>query len=221
LTNISLRIFRGEIIGITGDNGSGKTTLLKLITGLLKPKEGEIRVNGKEIRSLNWNEITAIFGVVFQNPELQFFEETIEKELQLISKSLKLSFSPQDIDKLVTGSGLDKYARYNPHSLSHGEKRRLAFLSSIIHNPEVIILDEITNGLDETNKVWIVNHLLELRKKNKAIIVISHEWDWIKDTVDKVVLLEEGKISLLKNETISQDSLTKQDLGGDENHDSS
>jgi len=214
LTNISLRIFGGEIIGITGDNGSGKTTLLKLMCGLLKPKEGKIRVKGNNINSLNWKEIATNFGVIFQNPELQFFEETIDKELLLISKNLNENVSFQDIERLLSGSGLRQYKEHNPHSLSHGEKRRLAFLSSIIHNPDIVILDEITNGLDKNNKAWIVNQLLELKKKNKAIVVISHEWDWIKENVDKTVLLDKGKILFQDNSIDFQKPSPKQALGG-------
>ncbi|NPD87355.1 MAG: ATP-binding cassette domain-containing protein [Asgard group archaeon] len=194
LSNISLSVSSGEIIGIIGDNGSGKTTLLNIIGGILKPKQGMLEINNKDSKDLSWQERSKNLGIVFQNPELQFFEETVKDEIALTKRNVGDEIVISDITNLLKESGLEKYEENNPHSLSHGEKRRLAFLASTFHDPEIIILDEITNGLDKSNKNWIRNKLFDLKQKGKIILAISHDWEWLEGLVDRVFYLDEGKI---------------------------
>ncbi|MCG3221200.1 MAG: ATP-binding cassette domain-containing protein, partial [Candidatus Heimdallarchaeota archaeon] len=176
LSNISLTARSGEIVGIIGDNGSGKTTLLNIIGGIWKLKQGTLEINNKDSKDLSWQERSKNFGIVFQNPELQFFEETVKDEIALTRRNVGDDIVYSDITNLLKEGGLEKHEENNPHSLSHGEKRRLAFLASTFHNPEIIMLDEITNGLDNSNKSWIKDKLLDLKQRGKAILVISHDW---------------------------------------------
>ncbi|MEE9410344.1 MAG: ATP-binding cassette domain-containing protein [Candidatus Heimdallarchaeota archaeon] len=210
LSDISISLYKGEIIGLIGENGSGKTTMIKLLCGLLKPKKGKIRVMGNEIDVRNWREIAQNFGVVFQDPEKQFFEENLFDEIALISKNLGITPSIQVIKEILKESGLQDYEKHNAHSLSHGEKRRLAFLTAIYHDPPIIILDEITNGLGKQNKEWLINQLDELRRKGKSIFIASHDWEWLSHFADRVVLLEEGVISSIMNAKQFNDFVTSE-----------
>ncbi len=194
LANISLTLNKGEIIGIIGDNGSGKTSLIKLMCGLLEPKTGEIRINNDELKQIEWKTISEHIGVVFQNPEIQFFEETVEEEIGFIAKNLGKEVIDQEISNLLVQSMLNEYKENNPHSLSHGEKRRLAFLTAIYHDPDIIIVDEITNGLGQQNKEWLIKQFKKLKENDKAIIIVSHDWDWLADFVDRIVYLDQGKL---------------------------
>ena len=194
LSNISLTARSGEIIGIVGDNGSGKTTLLKIIGGILKLKQGTIEIKNKDSKDLSWQERSKNLGIVFQNPELQFFEETVKDEIALTKRNVEDNIVYSDITNLLKEGGLEEYEENNPHSLSHGEKRRLAFLASTFHDPEIIMLDEITNGLDNSNKSWIKEKILDLKQRKKVILVISHDWQWLAGLVDRVLYLEDGKI---------------------------
>ncbi len=197
LENISFAIERGKVIGIIGDNGSGKTTLLKLLCGLIEPQSGEISIDGKTIKNLPWNELTKKIGVVFQDPDKQFFEETVKDEINLISENLERNIISDEISLKLEECGLEGYENYNPHSLSFGEKRRLAFLSATQHQPEIVLIDEITAGMDTQNKNWIHKKIVELSEMNKTLVIISHDWKWLGEIADIVFHLEKGNISAI------------------------
>jgi energy-coupling factor transport system ATP-binding protein len=194
LSNINLDINEGQVVALVGDNGSGKTTLLKLIVGLLKPKIGSIRIDDQELKTLSWVERTQRIGVVFQNPDIQFFEEKSIDEIILISNNLKKEVKSDEIEFKLENSGLKELLQYNPHSLSHGEKRRLTFLSAIQHKPDILILDEVTSGLDEKNKLWAKNQIENLKDEGTTIIVISHNLKWVEEVADEFIGLHKGQI---------------------------
>ena len=139
-------------------------------------------------------ERTQKIGVVFQNPDIQFFEENSLDEITLISKNLQEEVKSDDIALNLKNSGLEELLHYNPHSLSHGEKRRLTFLSAIQHKPDILILDEITSGLDEKNKLWVKNQIEILKEEGTTIIVISHNLKWIEEIADEFIGLQKGQI---------------------------
>lgn len=194
LNNVSLSIEKGEVIGIIGDNGSGKTTLLKILSGLIEPQSGTISICGESIKNLPWNEITNKIGVVFQDPDKQFFEATVKDEILLISKNLDKDNETEEISSKLKECGLENYETYNPHSLSFGEKRRLAFLAATQHHPEIVLIDEITVGMDKQNKSWLQKKLIELKNSNKTLIIISHDWKWLGKIADSIIYLKDGQI---------------------------
>ncbi|MHA1198864.1 MAG: ABC transporter ATP-binding protein [Candidatus Heimdallarchaeaceae archaeon] len=197
LNDVSFSIEKGKVIGIIGDNGSGKTTLLKILCGLIKPQSGTINICGKSIKNLQWNDITENIGIIFQDPDKQFFESTVKDEILLISKNLERNVETEKISSELKECGLEGFDAYNPHSLSFGEKRRLAFLASIKHHPEIVMIDEITVGMDNQNKSWLLKKLIELRKLEKTLIIVSHDWKWLGKIADSVIYLKDGKISSL------------------------
>ena len=199
INNISFSLKEGEVVGIVGDNGSGKTTVAKLLCGLLKPKSGTIEIKGKEFKDLPWEEKAKCVSMVFQNPEIQFFEDRVDHEVELVKESLGVESKDTDIKALLEEGGLVQYKDQNPHSLSHGEKRRLAFIAAIYHDPDIIIIDEITNGLDKTNKEWLVKKICDLRNDNRTVVIISHDSTWMKDFCNRLFLLEDGFIREIEN----------------------
>ncbi len=199
INNISFSLNEGEVVGIIGDNGSGKTTVAKLLCGILKPNSGSIKIKGKEFKDLSWEEKAKCVSMVFQNPEIQFFEDRVHQEIELVKESLGIDSKGSDIEILLEKSGLVKYKDQNPHSLSHGEKRRLAFIAATYHDPDIIIIDEITNGLDKANKEWLVNKICDLRNESKTVIIISHDSSWLKDFCNRLFLLEDGFIREIEN----------------------
>ncbi|MBY9001633.1 MAG: ATP-binding cassette domain-containing protein [Candidatus Heimdallarchaeota archaeon] len=197
LEDLSFSIYEREIVGIIGDNGSGKTTLAKLLCGLLKPKTGKILIRDKELEDLSWEDRTNSISIVLQNPEIQFFEETVSQEIDLIQESLENHSKDLGTASLLEESGLMQYHDKNPQSLSHGEKRKLAFLAASKHEPDIIIVDEITNGLDNSNKNWLAEKISKIRNQGRTIVVISHDWKWLEDFSDRIFYLEKGSIRLL------------------------
>jgi len=196
IQNISLNLPKGKIIGIVGDNGSGKTTLLRLIAGLLPLDRGKILINGKDSVKSNWKEKSALLGMAFQNPELQFFEERVEDELTLISRNLKREkIDREKLLEALRACGLEQFNDDSPFSLSEGQKRRLAYLSVIMHQPEILLLDEITNGMDQDNKNWLAVQLQTEKSKNRLILISSHDWDFLEEVSDEIVMIKNGSIA--------------------------
>lgn len=194
LKDISFSIQRGQNVGIIGDNGSGKTTLLKILCGLLKPQSGNIRIYGEVISKLSWNKITKKIGLVLQDPDKQFFEETVNDEVTLISNNLKYKYNEKEITQSLIECNLEKYRGYNPHSLSFGEKKRLTFLASKQHQPDILLIDEITVGMDIKNKEWAIHEISKFKTEGKTTLIASHDWLWLNQIADTIIYMKDGQI---------------------------
>lgn len=201
LHDINFKINKGEIISIVGHTGSGKSTLVQLMDLLLKDFSGEIIVdslssNNKKVKH---SEIRNKFGFSFQYPEYQFFEETIYKD---ISFSLRVKGESENviIEKVkqameMVSLDFDKYKNKSPFEISGGEKRRVSLATMLVSNPEYIILDEPTVGLDPKTKEEITCIIEMLNKKyNKTIIVVTHIMDLVYRISHRVMLLSKGRI---------------------------
>lgn len=203
LDGIDLRINNGEICGIVGHTGSGKSTLLQHLNGLIKPSEGEIYVNGSCITdgSSKMADIRKKVGLVFQYPEYQLFEETVAKDIAFGPKNLGIS--GDELDKCVreaielVGLKYEKIADASPFELSGGMKRRVAIAGVIAMNPDVLILDEPTAGLDPKAHREILEMVRRIHNnRNITIIFVSHNMGDIAEMSDRVVVLSKGKIAL-------------------------
>ncbi|SHK55690.1 energy-coupling factor transporter ATPase [Tepidibacter formicigenes] len=206
LDGVSCEIKKGELVGLIGHTGSGKSTLIQHLNGLLKPTSGKIIINDVDITNHNTSltDIRKKVGVVFQYPEYQLFEETIYKDIAFGPNNLGLS--EEEIKDRVKESmnlvGLDyeKFKDRSPFELSGGQKRRVAIAGIIAMNPDVLILDEPTAGLDPNGRDEILNQIKYLHEKyNMTIIISSHSMEDMAKLADKIIVMYKGKIELIGN----------------------
>lgn len=204
LKNINLSFLEGKITGIVGKSGSGKTTMLELIDGLLLPSSGTIQVGdfllekGKKIKNIN--DLRFQVGLVFQFPEDQIFNDTVKEELEMGLKfyQYKLDQIEQRTLDALKMVGLDvSYLNKNPMDLSSGERRKVALASILMINPEVLILDEPTIGLDPESKKNFIKLIRILKNRfHKTILIVSHDTDFLISIVDHVVVMHDKQIVL-------------------------
>lgn len=204
LDNINLTINEGEFLALIGHTGSGKSTLIQHLNGLLKPTEGKIYVDNIDITSKNVKlaDIRKKVGLVFQYPEYQLFEETIEKDIAYGPSNLGLSEGEisNRVKKSMAMVGLDyeKYKDLSPFELSGGQKRRVAIAGVIAMEPRVLILDEPTAGLDPKGRDDILEQISILHKEyNMTIILVSHSMEDVGRIAERIVVMNKGKIELL------------------------
>ena len=196
LKNISLKFNAGEFIAIMGRNASGKTTLVKHINSLLKPKKGSVLVSTINTKNATVAQMAKTVGYVFQNPNAHLFADTVEEEIQYILKNRKMGGHEinSKTDSILKMFNLaDKRDEY-PRSLSGGEKQRVALASVIVTEPDILILDEPTRGMDYASKDYLMNFLDNYRRNGKVVVLVSHDIETVARHVDRVILLSEGKI---------------------------
>ncbi len=201
LREVSLEVFPGECVGIVGETGSGKTTLVQHFNGLLKPSAGKVHVLGKDLSrpGILWPELRRRVGLVFQYPEHQLFEETVFEDIAFVLRRQK-SVSPEEIERRVKSAlllvGLDaaEFGGRSPFELSGGEMRRVALAGVLVQDPAVLILDEPTVGLDGAGKREILEEIGALRRSGKTVIIVSHAVEEIVDLVDRLLVMEAGKL---------------------------
>ncbi len=186
LNNVSLSIADGSFVGIAGSSGSGKTTLVRLIKGLIKPSSGSIK--GVEDSKI---------GLVFQYPEFQLFEATVIKDVMF--GPLNIGLGEEEASKqarqALSVMGLEEsFYQRDPLCLSGGEKRRVAIAGILAMNPEVVILDEPTAGLDAKTHDQLFEVLQRLNEKGKTIILVSHNLDDIATYCKQVAIMNEGRL---------------------------
>lgn len=202
LDNINFSLNRGEFVGVIGHTGSGKSTLLQHLNGLLKPTSGSVMLDGVDIWSDKKLTRQARFrvGLVFQYPEYQLFEETVYKDIAYGPKNMGLS--QQEVDRRVREAagfvGLtDAQLQKSPFDLSGGQKRRVAIAGVIAMEPEVLILDEPTAGLDPSGRAEILENIQAYRReKNAAIMMVSHSMEDAARLSDRLLVLNHSHIAM-------------------------
>lgn len=199
LENINLSITKGEFIGIIGKTGSGKSTLVQLMNGLLVPQIGDVVVDGINTKDKKRvKEIRKRVGLVFQYPEYQLFEETVYKDISFGPQNL--GFSEDEVKRRVKEvcellEIPKELLEKSPFELSGGQKRRVAIAGILAMDPECIILDEPTAGLDMRGRKRIFSIIERLHKDaKKTIILISHSLEDVAMLCDRVIILNKGKI---------------------------
>ena len=202
LDHISFSINPGEFVGIIGHTGSGKSTLMQHLNGLLKPTAGKVLLNGEDIWANKKSVRAARFkvGLVFQYPEYQLFEETVYKDIAFGPKNMGLNH--QEVDRRVREAagfvGLtEKQLSASPFDLSGGQKRRVAIAGVIAMEPEVLILDEPTAGLDPSGREEILSNITAYRNaKNATIIMVSHSMSDVARLTDRLLVLNGAKLAM-------------------------
>ena len=202
LKNVSCAIEDGEFIGLIGHTGSGKSTFIQHLNGLVKPTEGHIYYNGRDIyeQGFNMKELRSRVGLVFQYPEHQLFETEIFKDVCFGPKNLGLSQKEVEIRafeslRLV---GIDDNMFYqSPFDLSGGQKRRVAIAGVLAMQPEILVLDEPAAGLNPETKHEIFELLCRIReKRNNAIVLVSHHMEDVAQFANRVWVMYKGKIAM-------------------------
>ena len=202
LDGMNFSVERGEFIGIIGHTGSGKSTLMQHLNGLLKPTTGKVLLDGKDIWSDKKLTRQARFrvGLVFQYPEYQLFEETVYKDIAFGPKNMGLS--KEEVDRRVREAagfvGLtEAQLQVSPFDLSGGQKRRVAIAGVIAMEPEVLILDEPTAGLDPVGREEILDNIQAYREaKNATVMMVSHSMNDVARLTDRLLVLNGAHIAM-------------------------
>lgn len=195
LKGVDLALDRRDTLALMGSNGSGKTTLGKVIMGMLTPTAGTVRLEGRPIQDYPLARRGRRIGYVFQNPERQLFAATVADEIGFALKYRGLA--PETIQErvaeLLALMELDRYARTFPYNLSHGEKQRLALAAVLALEPEFIILDEPSTGLDWARKRRLATVLARVRRQ-VGYIIISHDGGFCRELCDAALTLKGGRL---------------------------
>ena len=202
LDDVSFSVERGEFIGIIGHTGSGKSTLMQQLNGLLKPTSGQVLLDGKDIWSDKKLTRQARFrvGLVFQYPEYQLFEETVYKDIAFGPKNMGLSEEENDrrVREAAATVGLtEEQLQVSPFDLSGGQKRRVAIAGVIAMEPEVLILDEPTAGLDPVGRAGILKNIEDYRRTHNAtIMMVSHSMDDVARLTDRLLVMNGSRLAM-------------------------
>ena len=196
LTDVSLDIRRGEFVAAIGQNGSGKTTLVKHLVGLIQPPAGRVRVNGEDVSERNASQLSATVGLVFQNPDHQIFSETVADEVAFGPRNLRL---PEDevsgtVSRVLDVVGLTGKEQADPFALTKGERQRLAVASTLAMDPQIIILDEPTTGLDYEDQRSMMGLLRDLNEQGRTIIIVTHSMWVVAEYAHRAVVMANGRI---------------------------
>ena len=202
LEDINISVEKGELIGIIGHTGSGKSTLVQTLNGLIKPDEGQVLLEGRDIweKPSEMRSVRARVGMVFQYPEHQLFDETVRKDIAFGPRNMGLSES--EIEQRVQSASqfiglkeelLDK----SPFELSGGEKRRAAIAGVIAMDPEIIIFDEPTAGLDPKGRDMLLSQVQKYHTQmGKTVLLVSHSMEDIAKIADRVLVMNKSRVEM-------------------------
>lgn len=203
IKHLSFKIEKGEFLGIIGHTGSGKSTLIQHLNGLLKPTSGDVLLEGESIWKDKQTTRSARFrvGLVFQYPEYQLFEDTVYKDISFGPKNMGLKEDEirARVLRAAGFAGVDpKVLDKSPFDLSGGQKRRVAIAGVIAMEPEVVIFDEPTAGLDPAGCASLLNNIRSYQKATGAtVVMISHSMDDVAALADRLLVLNEGAMEML------------------------
>jgi energy-coupling factor transporter ATP-binding protein EcfA2 len=215
LNGVNLKIYPGEFVAIVGQNGAGKTTLTRHLNGLLRPVAGDIRLFGKSILNEPTTKLCSMVGYVFQNPDEQLFCTTVEDELRFGPSNIGMDPGKLEeaVNDILLDIGLDRYRQVWPRYLTKGERQRLAMASVAAMDPDILIVDEPTTGLDWLESLQILDYLEKLRReKNKTILIITHDMNIVSLYAKRVVVMANGRVigEGTPREVFSQQKLMEQ-----------
>jgi energy-coupling factor transporter ATP-binding protein EcfA2 len=192
LRGVSLQIKRGEFVAIMGRNGSGKTTLLKAIVGLQQPLRGRVRVRELDTRETPIEQIIRLVGYVPQNPNALLFADTVRDELRFTRRNHGLPEG--EFRELLEALGIAQHAESYPRDLSVGERQRVALASVLAAQPEIVLLDEPTRGVDYVQKQALVRYLQAERARGRTVVLSTHDVELAAASVDRVIILGDGEV---------------------------
>jgi len=194
LHGIDLRVDRGEFVAVMGRNGAGKTTLLKQCMGLLKPNGGHVRVLGHDTTQTQVETLAQQVGYVPQNPNALLFADSVAEELAFTRRAQGMPAG--DDAALLRTVGLEEMRDRYPRDLSVGERQRVALAAVLVSDPALILLDEPTRGLDYEQKAALATFLQEQKRRNKTVVMVTHDVELVAQCAERVILLGDGEIAV-------------------------
>ena len=200
LDNISFKAENGEFIGVIGHTGSGKSTLMQQLNGLLKPDSGTVLLDGQDIhaKGVNLRDVRARVGLVFQYPEYQLFEETVYRDIAFGPKNMGLSEDEiaERVHEAARFVDFDEdILQKSPFELSGGQKRRAAIAGVLAMQPDVLVLDEPTAGLDPHSRERLLAQIREYHdRRNATVLLVTHSMEDIASTVNRIIVMNESHI---------------------------
>ena len=192
--NLELEVYPGELVGIVGQNGAGKTTLTKLLNGLLKPSEGDVRVAGLSTREVPTSRIAAHCSTLFQNPDRQLCRDTVLDE---VAFGLELQGVGGDEARERARTVAERFhlpLEEAPFSLSRGQRQMVALASVVVMEPEVIVLDEPTSGLDYRECMTVMETVRDMAERGCAVVMVCHDMEDVSDFAERIVVMANGQI---------------------------
>jgi len=189
LNDINLIVKHGEVVGLVGENGSGKTTLAMILTGLLKPTAGNVKVMGRPVEG-DPREVHERVGFLFQNPENQLFCNSVKSEIAYGTEKLNENL----VSKLIKQMDLEKFRDKHPLTLSRGERQRVAAATALSRDPDILIVDEPTTGQDWNHVKAFMDLLIGLNKEGKTIILITHDMRVVAEYCTRLLVMRNGEI---------------------------
>lgn len=194
LKDINFTLHAQERLVLMGPNGAGKSTLLRTLLGLIAPNQGEILFKGKKIEFQHTAELSHRIGYLPQDPNALLFSETVQQELETTLRNHKIPVQSERIERLLLQLNILTKANAYPRDLSTGEKQRVALGAVVITQPEIIILDEPTRGLDQLTKNALLELLMEWNQNGKTILLVTHEVEFAAAFASRILILEDGQI---------------------------
>ena len=194
LKNISFDIFAGERVALMGPNGAGKSTLLRSLIGLIKPAHGSISLFGESIHKRQTSEICRSVAFLPQDPNALLFSETVRKELEVTLQNHRFEINNQEISDLLQELSLNEKSEAYPRDLSTGERQRTALGAICITQPELIILDEPTRGMDQLAKTALIVLLKRWNAAGRTVLMVTHDVEFAAEFATRTIILENGSI---------------------------
>ena len=198
LKGVSLKIERGEMVALLGKNGAGKSTLFLHLNGIYEPDEGQVFIDGEELKydKKSLLKFRQKVGIVFQNPDDQIFAPTVEEDVAFGPLNLKLPMEEVQnrVEEALERVGMSGYEKTAPHHLSGGQKKRVAIAGILAMKPEIMVLDEPTAGLDPQGVANLSALLKELNEEGITIIISTHEVDLVPDYANRAFVMVDGEL---------------------------
>ncbi len=198
LDGINLVIPEGDFVALIGHNGAGKTTLINHLIGFLKPANGTIFIDGRDISDMRVATLAQSVGYLFQNPDNQIFTDSVTQELKFGLENIKLrgTVIEERVNRAISMMELEEFRDRHPHSLSRGQRQRLAVASILAMEPDIIVLDEPTTGQDWGHVNKFLQQIRHLNELGKTIILITHDMNLVAGYARRTVVMDKGKIVL-------------------------
>ncbi|WP_230869011.1 ABC transporter ATP-binding protein [Iocasia frigidifontis] len=194
LSNINLSFYKGDRVALIGNNGSGKSTLLKLITGIIKPQEGEVIVCGKNTKDTSSEQLAERVSYIYQNPEEMFINDNIRQDIEYYLQARKIPAYNKFVNQIIKTLGLTDIQNHDGRLLSGGQQRRASLAIGTGTKPSVILLDEPTASLDMLSRKEMFAMINRLEDWVNTVIVATHDMELVGEWADRVIVLNEGKV---------------------------